>query len=279
LLPLSVLYKFSKIFYFFLYYFPSYRKDISYENIKRSFPHYSHQQILEIQKKFYRYLSILFIEIIKSISISPHDLQKRIIVENPEVLQQLYSQKKSIIAITGHYLNWEWAALSLNFHSPHQAYGVYKQLSNPKVDRWLQKHRSKFGMKLIEMKKVFSFFRNNRQPSLIGFIADQWPSAPHKAVWVHFLNQETPFFKGPELFSKKFENYVVLYGKVNMQKKGVYQIKYEIVSLSPKKEQNEEITKKWVKLLENQILESPEYWLWTHKRWKKSYEEVFQNQQ
>lgn len=270
LLPLKILYIISDLLYILIFYIFSYRKKLVIENISKSFPEKTNKEIKLIVKKFYHHFCDIIVESVKAFTISKSEIKKRIFVENPELLKKLYKEEKNIIAVTSHYNNWEWSALILDLTSPHKAIGIYKPLNNIYFDKLLKKNRARFGLSLISMDEVFKFYKNNKELILSGFIADQWPSNYKRAIWINFLNRMTAFFLGPEKYSKFFKNNVVLYGKINKIKRGYYSIKYIEVSLNPGKENFGEITKKWVKILEKSILEIPEFWLWTHNRWKHS---------
>ena len=56
--------------------------------------------------------------------------------------------------------------------------------------------------------------------------------------------------------------------KVKKTKRGYYEASFEILSENKNEIPNYEITDQFLKLVEQQIYEAPEYYLWTHKRWK-----------
>ena len=55
---------------------------------------------------------------------------------------------------------------------------------------------------------------------------------------------------------------------VKRVKRGYYEIYFKTITEQPKKFKNFEITDKFIRLLENQIKEKPEYYTWTHRRFK-----------
>ena len=52
----------------------------------------------------------------------------------------------------------------------------------------------------------------------------------------------------------------------------------KLISDKPKDEPEHKITECYIRMMEKTILRNPAYWRWTHKRWKKSKEEVDQLQ-
>lgn len=273
ILPMGILYVISDLLAFLLGKVIKYRRKVVVNNIRRSFPGKSEREIREITNKFYHHLADIFIETIKTFTISKKELKKRVKVKNPELISQLYEEGKSIVAVSGHYNNWEWAGLAFDMISPHMAVGIYKKLSNPHFNKLMKNSRERHGIKMIEAKTVYDFFQNEKRKFIVGFLSDQWPSKTEAAYWTTFLNQDTAVFRGAEKYAVKYDLPVV-YGIINKVKRGYYEIEYKLITLAPSKEAPDFISEAHVRLLERSILEKPEYWIWSHKRWKKSKEQV-----
>ena len=273
LLPMSILYVVSDFLAFLLGGVFNYRKKVVVSNIRKSFPEKSDQEINEIVGKFYHHLADIFIETIKTFTISKKQLQRRVTVKNPELINELYKEGKSIIAVSGHFNNWEWAGLAFDMISPHIGIGIYKRLSNKHFDNLMKGSRERHGIRMIEAKTVYDFFQNEQQKFIIGFLSDQWPSKAHVAYWTTFLNQETAVFLGAEKYAVKY-NLPVVYGIIEKTKRGNYSIEYKLITKEPTKEAANFISETHVRILEKCIQEKPEYWIWSHKRWKKSKDKV-----
>ena len=130
LLPLPVLYLFTDFFFLLLITVVPYRKKVIDENLKRSFPKLSDQERNRIKRKFYRHFTNILAEGIKNLTISKSSLQKRFKVRNPEVMDQLASQGKDVLLVSGHYNNWEWLITSQALLFPFEAYGIGMPLSS-----------------------------------------------------------------------------------------------------------------------------------------------------
>ncbi len=268
-LPLRVLYLFSDMAFFFLWYIFPYRKKVVLQNLQASFPGKTSSELEETARKFYRHFSDIIVETIKAFSISKQELLERFPCRNPEILTELYRSGTSIVGITAHYGNWEWAALAIGIYAPHITGGIYHPLKNKFLNRKIEKSRSRFGLHLIPYQNIQSFYKKfKNKPVFVGYIADQTPSNPRRCYWTHFLNQDTPVFLGPERMAKAF-NHAVLYGKITKIKRGKYELEFEIITTTPEEEPPYYITEKHLRILENQIVTQPEYWLWTHRRWKR----------
>ena len=267
-LPFRVLYGLSDFTYIILYYVIPYRKKIVIRNLRQSFPEKSMDEIRVISRKFYHHFCDLIFESLKVFTASEQAILKRVNLLNPELLENYYKKRKSLILATGHYANWEWAAVTLPFHSSHTGTGIYQRLSSKFFDERLRITRARFGMKLMSTKEVATFFEDHQNElCTYGFINDQSPSDPKKGHWIKFLNQDTCIFLGVEKYAIQY-NYPVVYGQITKMKRGFYNVEYKLVSEDPSSEKPFAITEACSRINEQLIVAQPEYWLWTHKRWK-----------
>lgn len=266
--PFWLVYIHSSVIYFLLYKVLGYRKKVVTKNLKNSFPKKSDTEIKTITKKFYQNLSDILVEGIKGLSMSKKSILKRYTVTNPEVADKYYELNKSIIGIGSHYCNWEWGVLSFSLQFKHKSIGLYKPMSNKYVDRYMRRSRAAWGMNLVSIYETSKHFnQKSDEPSLYFMISDQSPSNTDKAYWIDFLNQDTACLHGPENYSKKY-NMPIIYGHVNRIKRGYYTVTLEEIEI--KQNSPGFITKQFMKKLEKDIIHTPENWLWSHKRWKKS---------
>jgi Kdo2-lipid IVA lauroyltransferase/acyltransferase len=251
ILPFPLLYLFSDFIYFIVYKIIRYRKNTVRQNLKLALPNLSDQERLVIEKKFYHHLCDMFLEMIKTMSISKEEICKRFVFKNIEVYKEVEKHGKSIAIICSHYASYEWI-ISMNYYSDFIGYGIYKQINNPYFDKLIHRIRSKFNAKLITNKQTVPTIINNKNNnvlSLYGFASDQSPKAKSAQHWAKFMGIEVPVHIGAEMLSKRYD-LALLY--LNTKK------------VIP----NFELTDQYLKLLEKQIQEAPEYYLWTHKRWK-----------
>ena len=269
-LPFRALYLLSDGFYLLLYHVIGYRKKVVFANLRNSFPNKTDVEIIAIQKRFYRYFCDLFLETFKTLSISPATMLKHCSMDPAAeaLFNGFAAENKSIVIVMGHYGNWEWAGNTFSLRCKHQLYVIYHPLGNKHFNRLIIKMRTRFGTKLIAMKDTFREMVQNRSHlSATAFIADQTP-APDKAYWMNFLNQDTPVFPGTEKIAQKM-NYPIVYVSVKKIKRGYYTLSADILKMPPYNATQEGvITEAHTKRLEADIIENPEIWLWTHRRWK-----------
>lgn len=268
LLPFPLLYALSDGLYVLFYYMLGYRKKVVLQNIQNSFPDKTEKEHIEICKKFYRHFCDLVVESLKTFTISEKEVLKRVICTNPEVIDNYFDRKRSVIIAGGHYNNWELFAVAVDALIKHKTVGIYKPLSNKYFDGKMRGTRSKYGLEMISTKEVKPFFdKHINVLTATIFGTDQSPSNPNNAYWMKFLNQDTGVLFGAEKFAKEF-NYPVVYGRLNKLKRGHYSLDFTVVTDAPTETAYGEITEKITLLLEKDIQAIPQYWLWTHRRWK-----------
>ena len=269
LLPMKVLYVTADLIFLLLYYFPSYRRKVVYSNLRNSFPEKSPEELRIIERKFYRHLSDLFVEILKLEHISSGEMMKRMRVTNPEVLTGLFEENRDILAVLGHYGNWEWLQC-LIFFTKHQVVSVYKPLQDKRFDKFLRNIREKKGMILTPMSQIIREIISMRQQgilSLFAFITDQTPPKNEIRYWTTFLNQDTPVYTGIEKIASKYDMTIV-YFYIRKVKRGYYEATAEVLFEHSVGLSEHQITESHVRKLEESIRENPEYWMWSHRRWK-----------
>lgn len=268
LLPLSVLYVFASLIYYPLYHIVGYRKKVVRQNLQNSFPEKNLQEIIYIEKIFFKYLTCLVFEIIKMTTISKKELFRRFKFNNLHLLEQHLRKGESVMACTGHYGNWEWGMLALGMQISEPCYVIYKPLSNPVFDAWFYRARTRFGNNFVAMKQTLRVLAATRNtPSMFCFAGDQTPIKEESRYFINFLHQPTPVLLGLEKIAIQ-TNRPVFYFKVKVVKRGYYEVDCIPLCSTPKETIGHEITDKQFKLLEEIIQENPAYWLWSHRRWK-----------
>jgi len=268
-LPFRALYLFSDFVFFVLYYLVGYRKKVVLDNLRRSFPEKSEDEINKICRKFYRYLCDITLETFKVLTISRKSMIEHCKF-NPEgfaLLNRLAEEHKNVILVMGHFGNWEWAGHPFSLLCKHKLFVIYHPLSNKYFNSLMLKMRSRFGTEMIEMKNTYKeMLANKGILNTTAFIADQTPQ-PNNAFWTNFLNQNTPVFKGTEVIAKKM-NLPVVYASIRKVRRGYYEMYVELLTENPANTADGEITEMHTRKLEEDIRSMPEAWLWSHKRWK-----------
>jgi len=269
LLPLPVLYLSSDFFYLILYYIAGYRRKVVATNLRNSFPEKSEAERKIIERRFYRHISDLFVEALKATHLSPKQISKRFKVRDWTLAERLCREGKDAIFVCSHYNNWEWAS-SLTITSPYTGFTVYKPLKNKYFDRFIFNLRTKYGVIASPMQRILRdlvTFRKKNIRTGTAFIADQTPPLNENVYWTTFLNQDTDFYRGAEKVAIMLDM-PVIYLNVIKVKRGYYEVEIKLITEHPREEKPDFITARTVEILEEIIRDKPEYWLWSHRRWK-----------
>lgn len=270
--PFFLTYQLSNLIHFFMYRVFGYRKKVIIENLKKCFPEKNDIEIKSLLPSIYRNLTDNILEGIKAFTMTRKQIVNRHKILNPEILKDYYESGQSIIAVTGHYCNWEWGSISANLQTDHTVVGFYKQLNNKWIDSFVRWSRTRSGTKMASIKETTLTFNTLKNtPTIFLMAADQSPGKKlkNKAYWINFLGRDTAFLHGPEKHAMS-NNYPVMYIDVQRKKRGYYTVELSVIADNPLKLNDGEITSRFAKKLESTIYKDPANWLWSHKRWKLS---------
>lgn len=271
-IPLRALYAISDLLSAFIYHIVRYRRDVVNENLANSFPEKPKRERDLIARKFYSHFCDMFLETLYFDRMSVEMGRKRVKYINPELPNSYQAQGRNIVCLMGHYNNWEWYC-SYALFTDHRFYPVYKKLKSKSVDRFYYNLRSRFGAIPIERADTYKQLYNDHQqkvPNGAAFLFDQTPRVNELHHWVNFLNQDTPVVLGPEKVAQKLDS-VVLFLNSKKVKRGYYEVEFQLITDHGKTSPKYGITDKCMVLLEDSIKKHPEFWLWSHKRWKHSH--------
>ena len=268
--PLPVLYIISSIVFVVTYHIFRYRREVVRSNIKYSFPDKTLDEIIEIEKGFYKHFCDIIFESIKILTINKKSIKNRFHIKNIELIEQIYKQEENIILYTAHYGNWEWFSF-LPLFVPYQVTTFYQVLSNKYFDQLMILIRSRFGLICFESNSGYKGIVKLKQENILSLnciIGDQSPyKDAAKQHWVKFLNRETAFLIGADKIAKKL-NYKVLFPLFKKLERGKYEVEFKLIERNDTQNNRHEIIDKYAGILENAINEAPEIWLWSHRRWK-----------
>ena len=266
--PFWLLYLWADLIYFVCYHVIGYRKRTVAENLKKSFPEKSVQEINEITRRFYRHFADLVVETIKAFQMSDQSFSKRFHYKNPEVLNDLYDRNKSVALLSGHYGNWEWT-IALPKIIRHQVNVIYRPIQDETFDQYMKQVRSRFGMMMMMARisgRTMLELEKSGQLSATYYLTDQ-TALRDTDYWMMFLNQETAVFPGAEIMAGKFKQAVV-FMDIQKVRRGHYEVEFTQLFDDASTTEKYEVTKVHTKFLEEIIRKRPELWLWSHKRWK-----------
>lgn len=284
LLPLWLLYFVSDLLFFPTYYLARYRRKIVRRNLTGSFPEKDLKEIVRIEKRFYHFFCDYIVETIKLFSMSEEQMKRRMVFKGVDhIVNAMEKEDKNFCFVyLGHYCNWEWIA-SLPYWCPDDVKcgQIYHPLYNKAFDRLFLRLRNQFGGECIAMKETLRRIiemKRAKQKCIIGFISDQAPKWNSIHHWCDFLHRETPVFIGTERIGKQVDA-LIYYADVKRTRRGYYLCEFKPLTHRPKEVPDYELTDRFTHLLEEMIKERPDFWLWSHKRWKRTKEEWIRRQQ
>lgn len=269
-LPFPIFYLVSDGIFLLVFYVIRYRRKTVIHNLNLVFPEKTSGEIKKIEKEFYRHMVDMFLEMIKSISISNEELKKRFTFTNLGEIEKIRAMDKSIILACGHYASYEWMNALQLYGIDFIGFGIYKQVKNPYYDQLAKDIRGRYEGVLIPTKTATKTITANQRKGVRGIyamIADQSPRINRAKAWTNFMGIKVPVFTGTENLSKKLDMAVV-YLQVEKIKRGHYEATFKNLSYNPAEEEDFYITRNYFRELEAQIRKAPQYYLWTHKRWK-----------
>jgi len=269
ILPFNILYKFSDLVYFIVYTVLGYRKKVVRSNIALALPHLSQEERLSIEKKFYSHMCDMFLEMIKTMSISNEQVSRRFVFKNIELINEYEAKGKSVVLMCAHYASWEWLIVMAKYID-YKSIAIYKKLGNKYFDRLVINIRKKFDAHLVESGKSIELMEENESKGIkafYGFAGDQSPQLTRAKYWDDFMGINVPVYTGAEMIAKRLD-FNMIFVKVEKVKRGYYQATICPLVDNPLEIQDYEITSLYLREVEKQILEAPEFYLWTHKRWK-----------
>lgn len=274
LLPLWVFYRLSDGLYYLVYHVVRYRRRVVYANLRSSFPEKSEAEIERIAKDFYSFFCDYIVETLKFFSMGEKNIRKRMKFEGLNQVKEDFANGRSVSVYLGHYCNWEWIS-SLGLHLDEQCGQIYHPLENATLDRLFLYMRGRFKAQSIKMDDTFLTilkWKKEGRKNIVGYIADQVPGYNNIHYWADFLHHDTPVFTGAERISKIMDT-AVYYIDVERPRRGYYTARFIKIADSLNEHPVFFATEQYFRLLEQNIQRAPQYWLWSHKRWKRTREE------
>jgi len=269
LIPFWMIYKISDFLYLLLYYVVGYRKKVVRDNLKQCFPDWTVAELRSVEKKFYRHLADIFMEGIKAVNLSDEETVKRHKILTPDAPNLPYRAGTASLFVGSHYNNWEYGALGCGLQIEALVIVFYKPLKNELINEYIRQTRGQKGTAMAPVSETNKYFDEliPQHPMCI-MISDQSPSNVRECHWVKFFNRETAVLHGPAKYAQKY-NLPIYFFSTRKAKRGFYELSGELLIQNPRDYSPEEISAIFTAKIETLIREAPEYWLWSHKRWKR----------
>jgi Kdo2-lipid IVA lauroyltransferase/acyltransferase len=267
--PLWMVYPWGWILYFVTFHVLRWRRRRVVEDIARAFPEKSPAECVEIARRMYRNLGDGLIEALWGYGASAEEFRRRVVMENPELVQHYASAGKTVLLLTAHVCNWEWLFLGAGAHFGIPIDVVYRRQGLDSVDEYVRDARARFGGRVIPREDfIFEIMKWSGEPRAYALVADQTPKHHETRHWTRFLNQDTAFFLG----AGKIANFMqapVLYVAMRRIRRGYYSVRLSVLAEPPYEVGSDVlISEGYARSLESEILANPSDWLWLQKKWK-----------
>lgn len=269
-LPLGVLYLLGDLLWPVVYHVVRYRRRVVETNLRNAFPEKSERERRRIARAYYRHMVDLLMEALYNLRTTPPQIKRHYRIVNREVVDRHYEQGRSVVLLSAHYNNWEYMVAGINMLLLHHGVGVGKPLEDKKIGALITRRRSRYGDEIVDqsnVRQVMDYYHKHHVPCAYMMLCDQSPNSKKRCWWTTFLHQDTGVIFGAEHFAKKYDM-PVFYYDVKKVKRGYYEVTLRLITETPCETEKGEITEKYVSLLEETITRKPEFWLWSHRRWK-----------
>ncbi len=267
-MPLSIWYPIARFLAWLAWRVFPYRRHVVVANLNASFPEWDDATRERVIRDYYRGFADMLVEVMRSLRLSPAELEGRVTLRNPELVRDEISRGKPVLLVAAHQANWEWMLLGLSTQLGVPLDAAYKPLVDSWAEREMRKLRSRFGARLIPAPELLGdIIQQRHAPRAIAMVADQEPVTSERKQWVRFLNRDTAFFLGPEEITRatKYASYFL---RLKRTSRGHYEVEFVPLASAGERLQSGEFTARYASLVEAQIRESPADWPWSHKRWK-----------
>jgi len=268
-LPLPILYAIAYPIYLLGYYLVEKRRNVIFSNMQNAFPDKSEAELRRLAKLSFKRLVYVMVEAVKCGELSPQQIRARVHIKNPELIQQFADNKQSVLMLAAHHCNWEWMLAACSLQLPFPIDVVYKPLHDLAVDEHMKKSRSRFNARPIANKNaLMDIMQRRKEVRGFAMVADQSPMRKEEKYWTHFLNQDSSFAVGAQKIAQ-LTKYPTIFVGMRRLGLGQYEIYFEELGQAPYKKEGYELTEKYAQALERMILQQPEDWMWSNRKWKR----------
>ena len=241
-------------------------KKLIHSNIKKAFPKIDEKDLKNITKSMWNNYGRVFAEYMFMKNFRNDKLQNNIEIVGKEILEDIKNSNQKAVFISGHFSNFELMAMQIEKVGIKLA-AIYRPLNNMFLNLVMEKIRKRYICKtqikkgIGGLKQLLSF---NYEGYSTALMIDQRVSQGIKS---NFFNEKAFTTTIPAQLVKKFkipivpifiERYEGIKFKMTVHKPIYFSDEQTI----------EDITSQLNEILEKMVLSDPNYWIWSHNRWK-----------
>lgn len=246
-----------------------YHRRDALDALRRSYPEKTEREIQSIINRMYKNLGMNQVEILRLAGGAVEETNNRITIVGKEIVDQALQRGKGVIIMSAHFGNWDF----LPMFSAKKNYVVTiisKEIKNKIVNDLWMLTRKRVGVNIIPShKSAMAAMRVLRRNEVLGFILDQ--NRPRDAgIFVDFFGRPACTSPGLAILSAQVQAPVVpVFIHRTSDGNHVLQV-FPMLEPPPDREAEtvRKATREYTKIIEDQIRQYPEQWIWLHRRWK-----------
>src|SRR5213082_2072021 len=266
LLPLPFLFAMGQICGAIAWLFlPQYRK-LALRNVRIAFgDELSGTEIRRIVRRHFRWLGANLLCSVKFTRMPMEKILERVRLENFELVENCFRQKKPFVLLISHIGSWEFCTRLSHFSHGQRTATIYQRIRNRHIDRHVRKARSRFGLEVFERSEGFGkAIELLRRGGVIGILMDQ--HAGDGGLWTPFLGRLASTTPLPALLARRTHARLIAFA-VHTEGFARWRAVAEM-PIENSGESIESLTARGNEILEKQIRRAPDDWFWVHNRWK-----------
>jgi KDO2-lipid IV(A) lauroyltransferase len=266
--PLWALYALAWIVYVLSFYVLRHRRHVIVPQLELVFPSLSEAERRRIHKQFLKNYCQVMVEILKGASISAEELKKRVRITDLKPVLRFLDAGRSVMFLTSHMGNWEWLLQGVTLHLGYPLDAAYKPIRREYGERLLLALRTRFGARLVPAKDVLADYLSRRAiVHGLAMNADQTPLPTERLQWTRFLGQDTAFYVGGEQIARA-TRLPIFYVRMRRVRRGRYEVEMSELWDGSERTESGELTARYARACEADVLARPADWLWTYRRWR-----------
>jgi KDO2-lipid IV(A) lauroyltransferase len=266
--PLWALYALAWIVYVLSFYVLRHRRHVIVPQLELVFPSLSEAERRRIHKQFLKNYCQVMVEILKGASISAEELKKRVRITDLKPVLRFLDAGRSVMFLTSHMGNWEWLLQGVTLHLGYPLDAAYKPIRREYGERLLLALRTRFGARLVPAKDVLADYLSRRAiVHGLAMNADQTPLPTERLQWTRFLGQDTAFYVGGEQIARA-TRLPIFYVRMRRVRRGRYDVEMSELWDGSERTESGELTARYARACEADVLARPADWLWTYRRWR-----------
>lgn len=277
LLPMWFHYALADALYVLVAHVLRYRRKVIDKNLANAFPELTDAERRKLKHQFYHYFCDFIAEIVKYATMRTDNIKRRMVFHGTDKVCEILREGQDVALMLGHYCNWEMmTSYPIWLQGIDAGYGqIVHELENPVFNRLMRAVRNRMGSQTVAMQDTLRWLLRHRKeghPTILAYVSDQVPLWWNIHHWLDFMNQDTPVFTGLERIARKL-NQAVIYIDARRVRRGYYEAEVQVITRDPNSMPEFGITDEYFRRLEATIRHDPQYWLWSHNRWKRTREE------